>query len=176
MSKNALRICYESSTIFRIGEFVAKVWTFQIFWSEIPIGLQITRTDYGLYNSFKIFANWVPFSHESKYLSLHGDSWDSGPVWNKVIKQYFLHILSLETDNNPSWINRKWRMNVYLLSWPISRNKWTLVGSQWNSWTLDEQPLGLPPTELRDPIKLYSHMNITDSMNVHHWTDIRRRC
>ena len=24
MSKNALRICYESSTIFRIGEFVAK--------------------------------------------------------------------------------------------------------------------------------------------------------
>ena len=30
-------------------------------------------------------------------------------------------------------------------------------------------------TELRDPIKLYSHMNITDSMNVYHWTDIRRR-
>ena len=39
----------------------------------------------------------------------------------------------------------------------------------------DEQ-LGLPPTELRDPIKLYSHMNITDSMKVYHWTDIRRRC
>ena len=40
---------------------------------------------------------------------------------------------------------------------------------------LDEQ-LGLPPTELRDPLKLYSHMNITDSMKVFHWTDIRRRC
>ena len=44
-----------------------------------------------------------------------------------------------------------------------------------DSRTLDEQ-LGLPPTELRDQIKLYSHMNITDSMKVYHWTDIRRRC
>ena len=36
MSKNALGICYESSTIFRIGEFVAKSWTAQILWSEFP--------------------------------------------------------------------------------------------------------------------------------------------
>ena len=38
------------------------------------------------------------------------------------------------------------------------------------------EQLGLPPTELRDPIKLYSHMNITDSMKVYHWIDIRCRC
>ena len=31
------------------------------------------------------------------------NSWDSGPVWNRGIKQYFLHILSLETDKNPYW-------------------------------------------------------------------------
>ena len=36
MSKNELGICYESSTIFRIGEFVAKFWTVQIFWCQIP--------------------------------------------------------------------------------------------------------------------------------------------
>ena len=62
MSNNELGICYESSTIFRIGEFVAKFWTVQIFWSEFPIGLQIARTDYGLYDSVKIFANWVYLS------------------------------------------------------------------------------------------------------------------
>ena len=40
-------------------------------------------------------------AHESKYLSIRGDSWDSGSVWNRGIKQYFMHILSLETDKNP---------------------------------------------------------------------------
>ena len=49
------------------------------------------------------------------------NSWDSGPVWNRGIKQYFLHILSLETDKNPYWISGSWRMNVYPFSWPISR-------------------------------------------------------
>ena len=92
MSRNALGICYESSTVFRIGEFVAKFWTVQIFWSEFPIGLRIARTDYRLYESVEIFANWARFSHESKYLSIRGDSWDSGPVWNRGIKQFFLHI------------------------------------------------------------------------------------
>ena len=29
------------------------------------------------------------------------NSWDSGPVLNRGIKQYFLHIFSLETDKNP---------------------------------------------------------------------------
>ena len=114
MSKNALGIYYESSTIFRIGEFVAKFWTVQIFRSEFPIGLRIARTDYGLYDSVKISANWVRFSHKSKYLSIHGDSWDSGPVWNRCIKQYFLHILSLETDKNPSWISGRWQISVFM--------------------------------------------------------------
>ena len=121
MSNNESGICYESSTIFRIGEFVAKFWTVQIFWSDFPIDLRIARTDYRLYDSVKIFANWVRFSHKSKYLSICGDSWDSGPVWNRGIKQYFLHKLSLETDKNPSWISGRWRMNVFLFWWPISR-------------------------------------------------------
>ena len=108
MSKNELWICYESSTIFRIREFVAKFWTVQIFWSEFLIGLRIAKTDYGLYDSVKIFANWLRFSHESKYLSICGDSWDSDPGWNRGIKQWFLHILSLETDKNPSWISGEW--------------------------------------------------------------------
>ena len=87
MSKNALGICYETSTIFRIREFVAKFWTVQIFWSEFPIRLRIARTDYGLYELVKIFANWVRSSHESKYLSIRGDSC---PVWNRG----FAHILT----------------------------------------------------------------------------------
>ena len=49
------------------------------------------------------------------------NSWDSDLVWNRGIKQYFLHILSLETDKNPYWISGSWRMNVYPFSWPISR-------------------------------------------------------
>ena len=111
MSKNALGICYESSTIFRIGEFVAKFWTVQIFWSRFPIGLRIARTDYGVYDSviIKIFANWV---HLSPRIQIFINSWDSGPVLNRGIKQYFLHILSLETDKNLSWISGRWRMNV----------------------------------------------------------------
>ena len=32
--------------------------------------------------------NWVPFSHESKYLSIRGYSWDSGPEWNRGIRFY----------------------------------------------------------------------------------------
>ena len=43
---------------------------------------------------------------------IRGDSWDSGPVWNRGIKQYFLHILSLEIHKNLSWISGRWRMNV----------------------------------------------------------------
>ena len=66
-------------------------------------------------------------------------------------------------------------VHVYICFHDQSPGNNGLVGSQWNSPTLDEQ-LGLPPTELRDPIKLYSHMNITGSMKVYHWTDIRRRC
>ena len=73
-------------------------------------------------------------AHESKYLSTRGDLWDLGPVWNRGIKQYFLHILTR---------------------------------------TLLESVEG---GERTYPIKLYSHMNITDSMKVYHWTDIRRRC
>ena len=69
MSKNALGIWYESRMIFRIGEFVAKV---QNCWAEFPMGLRIAKTDCGLCESFKIFTNWVRFSHESKYLAIRG--------------------------------------------------------------------------------------------------------
>ena len=44
MSKNALGIWYESRTIFRFGDFVAKFWTVQNFWAEFPIELRIART------------------------------------------------------------------------------------------------------------------------------------
>ena len=78
MSKNALGICYESSTIFRIGEFVAKFWTVQIFWSQFPIGLRIARTDYWLYDSviIKIFANWVRLS---PWIQIFVNLWRTGP-------------------------------------------------------------------------------------------------
>ena len=45
MSKNALGIRYESRTIFRIGEFVAKVLNSSNFWAEFPIDLRIAKTD-----------------------------------------------------------------------------------------------------------------------------------
>ena len=57
MSKNALGIGYESRTIFRIGEFVAKVLNGSKLLSRIPIDLRIARTDYGLCESVKIFTN-----------------------------------------------------------------------------------------------------------------------
>ena len=67
MSKNASGICYKLSKIFRLGEFVAKFLTVQFFLSQFPIGLRIARTDNGLYDSVKIFANWVYVSaDESK--------------------------------------------------------------------------------------------------------------
>ena len=59
--------------------------TVQNFWAEFPIDLRIARTVYGLCESVKVFTNWVRFSHESKYLSIRGNSWDSWPVWNRGI-------------------------------------------------------------------------------------------
>ena len=72
MSKNALGIWYEPRTMFRIGEFVAKVLNSSKVLSQIPIDIRIARTVYGLCESVKIFTNWVQFSHEPKYLSIRG--------------------------------------------------------------------------------------------------------
>ena len=58
MSKNALGIWYESRTIFRIGEFVAKVLNSSKLLSQIPDrGLRVARTHYGLCESVKILTN-----------------------------------------------------------------------------------------------------------------------
>ena len=40
------------------------------------------------------------------------------------LNQYCVHILSLVTDNNPSWINRRRRMTMKIISWSISRKLW----------------------------------------------------
>ena len=84
------RMPQESGTnharIFDSGNSWAKFWTVQNFWAEFPIDLRIVRTHYGLCELVKIFTNWVRFSHESKYLSIRVNSWDSGPVWNRGIR------------------------------------------------------------------------------------------
>ena len=72
---------------FESGNSWPKFWTVQNFWAEFPIDLRIARTHYGLCESVEIFTNWARFSHESKYLSVHVNSWDSGPVWNSGIKE-----------------------------------------------------------------------------------------
>ena len=41
---------------------------------------------------------------------------DNNPSWIAV-NQYFVHILSLVTDNNPSWISGMMRMAVEMISW-----------------------------------------------------------
>ena len=57
MSKNALGIWYESPTIFRNGEFVAKVLNSSKLLSEFLIDLGIATTHYRLCESVKIFTN-----------------------------------------------------------------------------------------------------------------------
>ena len=67
---------------FESGNSWPKFWTVQNTWAEFPIDLRIARTHYGLCESVKTITHWVRFSHESKYLSIRVNSWDSGPVWN----------------------------------------------------------------------------------------------
>ena len=92
MSKNQLRcprMPLEFGTnparYFESGNSWPKFWTVQNFWAEFPMDLRIARTVYWLCESVRIFTNWVRFRHESKYLSIRGNSWDSGPVWNRGI-------------------------------------------------------------------------------------------
>ena len=147
---------------------MAKFWTVQIFWSEFPIGLQIARTDYGLYDSVKIFANWIRFSHKSEYLSICGDSWDSGPVWNRGINSTFctyFHLKLTRTLLNHRKVANE-RISVSMTNFQELMDFGWVAMELTNPWWT---------AGLRDPIKLYSHMNITDSMKVYHWTVIRRR-
>ena len=46
----------------------------------------------------------------------------------QVVNQYFVHILSLVTDNNPSWISGRRRMTVEIISWSISAKVWDRAG------------------------------------------------
>ena len=80
MSKNALGIWYESLTIFRIGEFVAKVLNSSKLLSRIPdrpTNLQELTSD---------CANQLR-SSQSEYdqprIQIFVDSWNSGHVWNR---------------------------------------------------------------------------------------------
>ena len=77
--RNLLRIKHDFSNRGIRGKIFEQLKTFE--------ELRIARTDYGLYDSVKIFTNWERFSHESKYLSIHGNSWDSGAVWNRGMRQ-----------------------------------------------------------------------------------------
>ena len=54
MSRNALGILYESSTILRIGEFMANVLNSSKLLSQFLIDLQVAITHYGLCDSVKI--------------------------------------------------------------------------------------------------------------------------
>ena len=56
--RNLLRIKHDFSNRGIRGQ----VLNSSFFLSQIPIGLQIARTDYGLYVSVKIFPNWVRLS------------------------------------------------------------------------------------------------------------------
>ena len=55
VSKNALGICFKSSTIFGIGEFVAKVFISSKLWAEFRKDLRIARTYYELWDSVKSY-------------------------------------------------------------------------------------------------------------------------
>ena len=83
MSKNALRISYESKTIFGIREFVAKVLISLKLLSRIPD--RPTTTDC----TIQLRSSWT----EYKYLSVRGFSWDTGPVWNRSIKNSMQELL-----------------------------------------------------------------------------------
>ena len=58
--ENALGFC----DLFESGE-VAKVITVKNFSHEFPIDLRIAGTDYGLYDSVKIFMNRPSFSYKN---------------------------------------------------------------------------------------------------------------
>ena len=68
--------------VYHLG---AKKLCFAQYTTSVPWLLGIARTDFRLCESVKIFTNWVRFSHESKYISIHGNSWDSGHVLNRDI-------------------------------------------------------------------------------------------
>ena len=58
---------------------------------------------------------------------LPGQAWTSG-------KPYLVHILSLVTDNNPSWmIQGKGGMSVEIISWSISTKVW---GRAWSKTSI----------------------------------------
>ena len=91
---------------FESGNSWPKFWTVQNFWAEFPIDLRIARTHYGLCESVKTITNWVRFSHESKYLSIRVNSWDSGPVWNRGIKDVLLW-----------WVRKIGFLSTWLIWW-----------------------------------------------------------
>ena len=116
MSKNALVI----ARFFESGNSWPKFWTVQNFWAEFPIDLRIARTDYGLCESVKIFTNWVRFRHESKYLSIRGNSWDSGPVWNRGIIYSFLSWSSLFAKVSFKGVsNKQMVISLYFVCYPL---------------------------------------------------------
>ena len=45
-----------------------------------------------------------------------------------AVYQYFVHILSIVTDNNRCWISGRWRMTVDIISWSTSEKVWDQAG------------------------------------------------
>ena len=68
-----------------------------------------------------------------------------------AVEQDLVHILSPVTDNCLSWISRRGRMAVEIISWPVSTN---VMWQGWdsNSWRMDLQS-DMPPTVLQSPGK-----------------------
>ena len=65
MPKNALRICYESTTIFGIGSLWPKFWTAPNFCHEFPIAQELKELTTNTTESVKNFTNWLRFNYES---------------------------------------------------------------------------------------------------------------
>ena len=56
--------------------------------------------------------------------SVHLTTVFPGQSWLSQVNQYFMHIFSLVTDNKPSWISRRRRMIVEIISCSISKKAW----------------------------------------------------
>ena len=65
MPKNALRICYELTTIFGIGSSWPTFLTGQNFCHEFPIAQELKELTTNKYESVKNFTNWLRFNYES---------------------------------------------------------------------------------------------------------------
>ena len=111
MFKNALGIWYESRTIFRIGEFVAKVFNSSKLLTRIsdrPTNCKNSlRTDCAnQLRSSRTEYDSATNPNICQFVAMRVNSRDSGPVWNRGIRdrdeEELMLILILITDTSYS--------------------------------------------------------------------------